>query len=65
MGCPRVIAESDSLEVIQACTSEQRWWNEASAIFTDCVDAAISLDSIGFIHCPREANEVVHALARF
>jgi hypothetical protein len=49
MGCPRVIAESDSLEVI----------------FADCVDAAISLDSISFIHCPREANEVAHALARF
>jgi ribonuclease HI len=65
MGCSRVVAESDSLEVIQACNGEQRWWNEASAIFADCVDAAINLDSISFTHCPRESNEVAHSLARF
>jgi ribonuclease HI len=65
LGCSRVVAESDSLEVIQACNGEQRWWNEASAIFADCVDAAINLDSISFTHCPRESNEVAHSLARF
>jgi ribonuclease HI len=65
IGCSNVIAESDSTEVIQACTGEQSWWNESAAIFADCVDLASNLETISFKYCRREANEVAHELARF
>jgi hypothetical protein len=32
LGCSNVIAESDSLETIQACTKEERWWGESANI---------------------------------
>jgi hypothetical protein len=38
LGCNDIIAESDSLETVEACTGEERWWGESSATFADCVD---------------------------
>ena len=35
MGCSNVIAESDSMKIIQACTGEEAWWGEASAVLAD------------------------------
>jgi ribonuclease HI len=55
LGCSRLIAESDFLETIQACSGEQRWWNECSAIFADCVDKVVSIGEVSFKFCPREA----------
>nr|XP_051221482.1 uncharacterized protein LOC127339703 [Lolium perenne] len=43
LGCNNVIAESDSIDVIQACTGADSWWSESSAIFADCVDMAVSI----------------------
>lgn len=65
LGCNNVLAESDSLEVIQACTGEDAWWNMSAAIFADCVDLSMTIGKVIFKHCPREANEVAHELARF
>ena len=62
--CNDVIAESDSLEVIEACSGEEAWWGESSAIFADCVDLITQIGTVTFRHCPREANEVAHELAR-
>jgi ribonuclease HI len=39
LGCSNVIMESDSIETIEACTGEETWWGEPSAIFADCVDS--------------------------
>jgi hypothetical protein len=39
--------------------------NEASPVFADCVDLAISIGDVSFSHCLREANKVAHELARF
>jgi ribonuclease HI len=64
LGCNRIIAESDSVETIEACSGDLRWWNESSAIFADCVDKAASIGSVTYKFCPREANQVAHTLAR-
>jgi ribonuclease HI len=31
LGCNRIIAESDSTDVVEACKGETTWWNELSA----------------------------------
>jgi hypothetical protein len=64
LGCNNIIAESDFMETIQACKGEHSWWNESAVIFADCVDLASLIDLVSFKHCPREANEVAHELAR-
>ena len=64
LGCNNVVAESDSLDVIQACTGEQSWWSTQAAIFADCVDLVANIGSVKFAYCLREANEVAHELAK-
>ena len=64
LGCNTVIAESDSTQIIEACTGQEAWRNEAAAIFADCVDLASSIGSVKFQHCRREANKTTHELAR-
>jgi ribonuclease HI len=65
LGFNRVIAESDSLETIEACNGSDRRWNESSAILADCVDIASSIGSVSFQFFPREANQVADDIARF
>jgi ribonuclease HI len=64
MGCNRIQAESDSLEIIDACSGGDRWWSEATAVFADCVDLVTTIGDVSFNYCPREANKVAHELAR-
>jgi ribonuclease HI len=64
LGCSNVIAESDSLETIHACTGEERWWGESVATYADCVDLRALIGNVQFKYCPREANGVAHELAR-
>jgi hypothetical protein len=61
----RVIAESDSLETIEACVRSDRWWSESSAILADCVDLASSIGSVSYQFCPREAIQVADDIASF
>jgi hypothetical protein len=49
MSLSRVQAESDSTDIIDACKGDERWWNEASAVFADCVDLATSIGDISLI----------------
>lgn len=42
-GCNDVVAESDSLEVIEACSGQEAWWGDSSAVFADCVDLAAQI----------------------
>jgi ribonuclease HI len=65
LGCNDIIAESDSLETVEACTGEERWWGESSATFADCVDLTYLIGKVQFKFCMREANGVAHELARF
>jgi ribonuclease HI len=64
LGCNRVIAESDSSMTIEACSGEQRWDNESTTVYADCIDLVASIGSVSFTHCLREANSVSHCLAR-
>jgi ribonuclease HI len=66
VGCNAIVAESDSLETIEACTGEQVWWNDSSAVYAaDCVDLASTIGSVSFKHIPSEANKVADDLAKF
>jgi ribonuclease HI len=65
LGCHNVVMESDSIETVEACTGDEAWWGESSAIFAGCVDLASLIDKVSFKHCPREANKVAHDIARF
>jgi hypothetical protein len=46
LGFNRVVAESDSLETIEAYNGSDRWWSESPAILADCVDLASSIGSV-------------------
>ena len=56
MGLHSIQIESDSVEVINACSGQDRIWNEASAIYADCFILAGMIVSVQFSHCFREAN---------
>jgi hypothetical protein len=64
MGCNNLLAESDSTDIIEACSGEEAWWSESSAIFADCIDQVASIGTVSFAHCPREANKVAPGLAQ-
>jgi hypothetical protein len=64
MGCTNIVAESDSLEIIEACRGYQVWHNESSAIFAECIDKLAKIGSVLFSHCLRDANRVAHTLAK-
>jgi ribonuclease HI len=64
LGFNKVMMESDSIECVDACTGDDVWWGKSSAIFADCVDIRSFIDDVSFKHCPREANEVAHEVAR-
>jgi ribonuclease HI len=65
VGCNNIQAESDSMDVIEACLGEEAWWNESAATYADCIDMVAVIGSVSFSHCPREANEVADELASF
>ena len=64
VGCSAIIAEYDSMETIEACSGDEIWWNDSAAIFADCIDLVSAIGVVTFKHCPREANQVAHELAR-
>lgn len=60
-----VIAESDSLEVVNFCNGASQWWDSAAAIYAECLDVANLIGKVKFKHCNRVANGAVHELAKF
>jgi hypothetical protein len=64
MRCNRIVAESDSMEVVGACTGNEAWWSEPSAFYADCVDMAANIGEVSFCHVLREVNKVAHELAK-
>jgi hypothetical protein len=65
MGINRLIAKSDSTETVEACTGEERWWNESAVFYADCIALSSSIGTVKFKYRPREANQVAHELAKF
>jgi ribonuclease HI len=43
MGCNRVLVESDSTVVTEACPGDQEWCNESVVIYADCIDLVASI----------------------
>jgi ribonuclease HI len=64
IGCNKILVESDSTEVIEACLGDHEWSNELAAIYANCVDLVTSIGMFSFMHCLREANKVDHSLAK-
>ncbi|XBI00172.1 hypothetical protein VPH35_129307 [Triticum aestivum] len=65
LGFNRLEAESDSMQLIEFCTGQTRWWDVAAAIFADCVDTTTSIGKVIYKHCYRSSNQVAHVLAKF
>jgi ribonuclease HI len=63
VGCNRIVAESDSSEVVQACKGEEVWLNDSSAIYADCINL-VATGTVSFNHIVKEANKVAHELPR-
>jgi hypothetical protein len=57
--------KSDSLELINACNAVIEVWSPYTAIMAECFFfKASTMPKVAFQHCPREANEVAHQLAK-
>jgi ribonuclease HI len=65
LGCNSIIAESDSIVTVEACSDKETWWTTPAAIYADCIDISSIIGSVSFSHCPREANQVAHEIAKF
>jgi hypothetical protein len=52
LGCSTIIAESDSMDIIEACTGDRILFDESLAVFVDCVDLVLEI-------CPRGNNKLV------
>jgi hypothetical protein len=52
------------VETIESCTGVHQWSSEATAVYADCVDLAVSICEVSLRHCLREANMVAHSLAQ-
>lgn len=60
----RLETESDSSDVIEACTSQEENRGEATDIYREC-KFKIRIGKVKFAHCNRSDNEVAHSIARF
>jgi ribonuclease HI len=65
LGFNAVQAESDALDVVNACNGEDFWWSSSAAIFVECMTSVAAIGKVEFKHCPREINVVAHTLARY
>ena len=57
LGLNQVDAESDSLQVINYCNGQTRWWDDAAALFVECVDLGSMIGKVMFNHCLRSFNK--------
>jgi hypothetical protein len=55
-GCNNIITESDSMEFIQACSSDKTWWGETSAIFVVCVYVFALIGKVDFQYLSKECK---------
>jgi hypothetical protein len=65
IGRGAIEVESDALEVIQYCTGEERMWNEATAIYANCLSTAGSIGKVDFVYCLRDCKKAAHSIARY
>jgi hypothetical protein len=63
-GCHEIEAESDSIEVIQLCSGEDRICDKGRAIYVDIINQVDNIGKVEFTHYSRETNMVAHIIAR-
>lgn len=63
-GCNRLVVNSDNMEVIDTMKNGGNSAGAAAAVFDDYYFLACDFPLIRFEHCNREANKVVHEIAR-
>jgi hypothetical protein len=63
-GAQSLAVESDSMEVVEAVRNPSDYRGTGAVIIDDCRHLLLVLGMATFMHCPREANEAAHALAR-
>mgnify|MGYP000964132165 CR=1 FL=1 len=51
--------------MIESCDGQARWWDEAAAIFAECVDLSSLIGKVKFQYCPRSCNQAAHVLANY
>ena len=64
MGCSKLIINSDCVEVIEVMKNAGFTQGPAAAIFEDCISSCSEFIEAIFEHCPREANNAAHVLAK-
>uniref|UniRef100_A0ACD6ATS5 Uncharacterized protein n=1 Tax=Avena sativa TaxID=4498 RepID=A0ACD6ATS5_AVESA len=64
VGCPKIIVQSDCLQVIETLQSGCFSSMAAAALFEDIIVQASTSSKCDFSFCNREANSVVDCLAR-
>jgi ribonuclease HI len=64
LGFQDIVEESDSLEVINMCSVQDRIWNDATAISSEIMTCAGATGRVEFNHCGRDLNKVAYSLAR-
>jgi ribonuclease HI len=65
LGFNRLEVESDSMQVINFCTGQSRWWDAATAIFAERVDTSTLIGKVIYKHCYRSSNQAGHVLANY
>ena len=63
-GAQSLLVESDSMEVVEAVNCPSEFRGTTAVIIDDCRQLLRSLGMATLQHCPREANEAAHVLAR-
>jgi ribonuclease HI len=63
-GAHSLLVESDSMEVVEAVENPSEYRGTGAVIIDDCRQLLVALGMATIQHCPREANEAAHSLAR-
>lgn len=43
--------EADSLQAINFCNGQKRWWDEATTLFAECMDISMPIENVIYKHC--------------
>jgi hypothetical protein len=56
-------AESNVVQVVAPCNSEDMWWSSVAAVCAECVNLMVVIGKVTCVHCTGETNEVAHTMA--
>ena len=62
-GCPKIVVNSDCMEVITTMKKGGNSAGPAAAIYEECAFLARGFCAVNFVFAPRESNQVAHVQA--